>query len=92
MCRRLAWRVSDHHHLEQLLGRATVWAYPIFGDVLPAGAGRNAVLWQSEGFVLQEPAPQAYPPLKIRFGHLLSPFDVSCIYVGSGEAAGKRWS
>src|ERR1700761_9020587 len=65
----LALRVSDHHHLEHVLGCAAVRAHPVLGHIVPAGAGRNALLWQPERLVIKEPAAKAYPPLKLRFRH-----------------------
>jgi hypothetical protein len=41
-----ALRVTKDDHLKEMFGRAAVGAHPVFGDVLPTGARRNAMLRQ----------------------------------------------
>src|SRR5271156_2917649 len=47
-------RAGDCHHLEVRLRGAAVRAAPVLGDVVPAGAGRDAVLRPPLGLVVFE--------------------------------------
>jgi hypothetical protein len=50
---------SDLDHLEIGLGNAAVRAFPIVGDIAPAGAGRDAVFRHAYIFVIDETANDA---------------------------------
>ena len=64
-----ALRVTKDDHLEEMFGRAAIRAHPVFGDILPTGARRNAVLRQPQGFIIGKPATEAHKTEKRVFGH-----------------------
>src|SRR5690349_21599386 len=58
-------RPGNLHHLEVRLGGSAVGAAPVVGDVVPAGAGRDAVFGPAFGLVVLESTLHADEQLEI---------------------------
>lgn len=67
----LEQRPSSQCHLEVALGHTAIRAGPRFGDVLPAGAGRDALVGQSLSLVIDEAADDTHPGAVGNGGHNL---------------------
>ncbi len=62
-CNRALRVASDRDHLEIFLARAAFRTSPVHGHVFPARAGRNTLIGQTSGFIVNPATDQAHPCL-----------------------------